>query len=228
MKRSLLERLYRTPVGRLMSSVARAWARLHRPFMVYGYYDHGSKSFRKYTRISSDVVILNERELSVGEDVWVWHHTILDATEGLTIGDGCQIGAWVGIFTHGSENSIRLLGKQFVHIHNTERMGYSRSRVEIGAYTFIGAGSVVLPGVTLGRGCLIAAGTLLTKSVPDYSIVAGVPGRIKGSTLETDERFFREQDYSSTYYDAEALQEIRNRLKESEEHAHQSENGGSD
>jgi len=226
MKRSLLERLYRSPAGRLMSSVARGWARLHRPFMVYGYYDHGSKSFRKYTRMSSDVVILNERKLSVGEDVWVWHHTILDATEGLTIGDGCQIGAWVGIFTHGSENSIRLLGRQFVHIHNSERQGYTRGSVSIGAFSFIGAGAVILPEVTIGQGCLIAAGTLVNKSVPDYSIVAGVPGKIRGSTLETDERFFREFDFSSTYYDADALMKITDGLQGREELPDRPENSG--
>ena len=91
--------------------------------MVYGYWDPGSRCFRKFVRMSSTVTIMNRSKLYVGNDVWVWHHSILDATDGIQIGEGCQIGAWVGIFTHGSENSIRLLGSRFVHIPNTEHPG---------------------------------------------------------------------------------------------------------
>lgn len=206
---SFVEWMYRSPLGRLMSCIARLWGRVHRPFMVYGYYDYGARTFRKYTRISSTVVIMNERRLSVGNGVWVWHHSILDATEGLIIEDGCQVGAWVGIFTHGSENAARLLGPQFVHIHNTKRKGYTRGSVKVGAYTFIGAGSVILPGVTIGKGCLIGTGTVVNKDVPDFSIVVGNPGQIKGSTIELDKKKFRDHDYSDTYFDAAALETIR-------------------
>ena len=54
----LVERMYRSPLGRVMSGVARLWGRLHRPFMVYGYHDLGARTFRKYTRMSSTVVIM--------------------------------------------------------------------------------------------------------------------------------------------------------------------------
>ena len=133
----------------------------------------------------------------------------MDATEGLIIEEGCQIGAWVGIFSHGSENAIRLLGAQFVQIPNAQRKGYTRGSVKIGAYTFIGAGSVLLPGVTIGKGCLIGAGTLVIKDIPDYSIVIGSPGQIKGSTLDQDKRFFQDFDFSGTYYDQDALEQIK-------------------
>jgi len=208
----LLERMYRSPLGRVMSIVAHAYAKLHQPFMVYGYYDYGSRSFRKYTRMSSTVTIMNERDLFVGDYVWVWHYSILDATEGLVLEEGCQIGAWVGIFTHGSENSIRLLGRHFVYIPNTERRGYTRGSVKIGAYSFIAAGSVVLPGVTIGKGCLIGTGTLVTKDIPDYSIVVGRPGQVKGSTIELDKKHFQDYDFSDTYYDPQALASIKNGL----------------
>ena len=189
-----------------------AYARFHKPFMVYGFIDPATRRFRKYTRISSSVHIMNRKALTIGDDVWVWHHTILDATEGLVIEDGVQIGAWVGIFTHGSEYSIRLLGKQFVHIPNTKRKGYTRGAVRIGAYSFVGAGSVILPGVQIGKGCLIGTGTVVTKDVPDYSIVVGQPGKVKGSTIDIDQRKFQEEDFSDTYYDTEALKLIKEKL----------------
>jgi len=158
--------------------------------------------------MSSTVTIMNRSKLYVGNDVWVWHHSILDATEGLQIGEGCQIGAWVGIFTHGSETSIRLLGSRFVHIPNTERPGYTRGPVKIGAYTFVGAGSVILPGVTVGKGCLIGTGTLVAQDVPDHSVFVGWPGKVRGSTIDLDRRQFHKMDYSATYYDQDALAKI--------------------
>ncbi len=44
----------------------------------------------------------------------------------------------------------------------------------------LGSGSVILGGVTLGKECLIGAGAVVTKEVPDYAIVTGVPGKITG------------------------------------------------
>lgn len=208
----LLEQMYRSPLGRVMSEVVQLLARLQRPFMVYGYRDQVSRQFRKYTRMSSTVAIMSPSKLAVGDHVWVWHHSILDATEGLIIEEGCQIGAWVGIFTHGSEISIRLLGQTFINIPNSERIGYSRGNVRIGAYTFVGAGSAILPGVTIGKGCLIGAGALVTKTVPDYSIVVGSPGQIKGSTIDLDSRYFADHDFSETYYDSTALASIKQKL----------------
>jgi acetyltransferase-like isoleucine patch superfamily enzyme len=208
----LLEKMYRSPLGRIMSMVASGYGKLQRPFMVYGFRDPVSGSFRKYTRMSSSVFINCRETLSVADKVWVWHYSILDAAEGLTLEEGCQIGAWVGLFTHGSEIAIRLLGPRFVDIHNTQRAGYTRGAVRIGAYTFVGAGSSVLPGVNVGKGCLIGAGSLVTKDVPDYSIVVGSPAQVKGSTVDLDKKFFKDDDFSDTYYDKQALSLIQQKL----------------
>jgi acetyltransferase-like isoleucine patch superfamily enzyme len=180
--------------------------------MVYGHYDRKNRKFQKFTRVSSSAIIMNRNALSLGNHVWVWHYSILDATEGLVINEGCQIGAWVGIFTHGSENSIRLLGEEFVNIPNTERLGYTRGSVEIGKYTFVGARSIILPGVTIGKGCLIGAGTLVADDVPDYSIVVGSPGQVRGKTYKLDKKYFGQYDFSATYYDNAALELLRDEL----------------
>ena len=204
-----IERLYRSPIGILMSMGGHLYANLHQPFMIYGYRDPDTRVFRKYTRISSTTVILNKSKLLLADHVWVWHYSVLDATEGLTIDEGCQIGAWVGIFTHGSQNSIRLLGRKYVDIPFTQRKGYTRGSVKIGAYTFIGAGSMVLPGVTIGKGCLIGAGTLVTKDIPDYSIVTGTPGQVMGSTIDLDRKYFDDPEIVKTYYEQSLLNAIR-------------------
>jgi acetyltransferase-like isoleucine patch superfamily enzyme len=181
--------------------------------MIYGYVDGHTGEFRKYTRISSSAVVMSPNKLSIGEDVWVWHHSIIDATEGIEIGDGVQIGAWVGVFSHGSERAVRLLGSRFVHIHNSRRAGYTRGSVKIGAYSFVAAGAVILPGVSIGKGCLIGAGALVNRNVPDFAIVLGNPGEIRGSTLDLDARAFKSGDFSSTYYDGDALEAVLARVE---------------
>jgi acetyltransferase-like isoleucine patch superfamily enzyme len=208
----ILERMYRSTFGRVMSFVARKVDWMNEPVMVYGYYDYPSGSFRKYTRMSNTVKIMNRKSLSVGDHVWVNHYSILYASQGLIIEEGCQIGPWVGILTHGSEDSIRLLGRDYVHIPYNERKGYNRGSIKIGAYTLVGAKSIILPGAKIGKGCLIAAGTIVTKDIPDYAIVIGSPGEIKGNTIERDKKFFKDGDFFESYYDSQALAMVKQSL----------------
>ena len=212
----LMEKLYRSPLGWAMSKVARLTFSYAKPRMIYGFEDPATGVFRKYTRMSNTVELLSPKRLAIGDHVWVWHHTILDATEGVTIGEGAQIGASVGVFTHGSENAIRLLGPKFIDIPNKERRGYTRGAVTIGQYTFVGAGSVVLPGVTLGKGSLVAAMSLVNRSFPDYAIIRGQPAKKVGDTREVDRRYLDGGDFDDTYYDPEALEHVRQSIDEME------------
>ncbi len=176
--------------------------------MVYGYRCRVDGKFRKMTRISSSTVIMNKRNLQIGDNVWIWHYSIIDATNKVQIGEGCQIGAWVGIFTHSSHIAIRLYGgESYIRTPQSERKGYVNGEVSIGAYSFIGARAAVMPGVSIGKGCLIAAGTLVNKSVPDFSIVAGSPGVVKGSTKDLDKEFFTNKLVRENYFDRQTISE---------------------
>jgi acetyltransferase-like isoleucine patch superfamily enzyme len=50
--------------------------------------------------------------------------------------------------------------------------------VRIGAHADIGVNAVVLPGVTIGKGAIVGAGAVVTRDVPPYAVVAGVPARL--------------------------------------------------
>jgi acetyltransferase-like isoleucine patch superfamily enzyme len=50
--------------------------------------------------------------------------------------------------------------------------------VRIGSGSFLGIRAVVLPNVNIGRGCVIGAGSVVTRDIPDYSVAAGVPARV--------------------------------------------------
>jgi acetyltransferase-like isoleucine patch superfamily enzyme len=58
-----------------------------------------------------------------------------------------------------------------------DEQGIGTKPVVIGDDVWIGANAVILPGVTIGRHVVVAAGAVVTKDVPDYSLVAGVPAK---------------------------------------------------
>ena len=55
-------------------------------------------------------------------------------------------------------------------------------KIKIGDHSFIGYYALIMPGVQIGERCVVGAGSVVTKSVPDNSVVAGNPARLLGST----------------------------------------------
>jgi acetyltransferase-like isoleucine patch superfamily enzyme len=106
----------------------------------------------------------------IGSDVGLSGTTIC-ADQEITIGDNCMIGADVMICDtdfHSADPIGRRYGTANV----------SCSPVSIEANVFIGARTVVLKGVTIGRNSVIGAGSVVTSSIPENSIAAGNPCRV--------------------------------------------------
>jgi len=197
----MLREIYLSPAGRIISLIMRVVAYLKQPFMVYGYRDKVSGKFRKLTRISSSVVLGDAHNISIGDNVWIWHHSIVDGSNGVSIGEGCQIGAWVGIFTHGSQVSVRLYGNKYINTNKEDRKGYTRAGVKIGQYAFIGAGATIMPGVSIGNGALVAAGAIVSCDVPDFGIARGSPAKVVGDVRKLDEKYWNDSDLHDLYFD---------------------------
>ena len=71
------------------------------------------------------------------------------------------------------------------HTHNIDRtdipmgdQGSLVAKVTIGNDVWIGMRSIIMPGVKIGNGAVIGAGAIVTKDVPDYAIVGGVPAKV--------------------------------------------------
>lgn len=102
--------------------------------------------------------------ISIGKDTIIGDRCFLDGRDTLTIGDHVDIASQVLIYN--SEHDIQ---DQFF----TPTYG----QVTIEDYVFIGPRAIILPGVTIGKGAVIAAGAVVTKDVEPNTVVGGVPAK---------------------------------------------------
>ena len=113
-----------------------------------------------------------ESYLSIGTDTYIGEGNNIRAAGGqIRIGANCLISQHVTIVaSNHNMKPDQLIKKQ----------GWSKDNnfVVINDDVWIGAGSIVLPGITIGTGAVIAAGSVVTKNVEEYAIVAGNPAKI--------------------------------------------------
>ena len=113
------------------------------------------------------------RNIVIGQDSIIGEGVVLDGRDLLTIGNHVDIASEVMIYN--SEHNV-----------NDESFVATNSPVKIEDYVFIGPRVIVLAGVTIGRGAVIGAGAVVTKDVPPYAIVGGVPAKIIGERRNKD------------------------------------------
>jgi maltose O-acetyltransferase len=105
--------------------------------------------------------------VSIGEDTIIGDRIFLDGRAKLTIGSHVDIASEVMIYN--SEHDM-----------NAEDFHAIVAPVEIHDYVFIGPRAIILPGVTIGEGAVVAAGAVVTKDVPAFAFVGGVPAKVIG------------------------------------------------
>jgi acetyltransferase-like isoleucine patch superfamily enzyme len=112
----------------------------------------------------------------IGAGTWIGPQAYLDARD-LVIGE--NVGWGPGAKVLGSEHTGRPLEVPII------RTDLVIAPVRIGAGADIGVNAVILPGVTVGRGAIVGAGAVVTRDVPEFAKVAGVPARVVGWRAET-------------------------------------------
>jgi galactoside O-acetyltransferase len=102
----------------------------------------------------------------------------LDVVESFTLGDDVLVAAEVYIADHDSHHSDWSLRANDHHARREGRKDWSlvpRAPVRIEDKAWIGRRAMVLKGVTIGEGAIVAAGSVVTRDVPPWTVVAGVP-----------------------------------------------------
>lgn len=111
-----------------------------------------------------------ETPLIIGKESYIGMNSILNgyAAE-LSIGENVSIAQNVNIMTDSGPNASEKLQRIFPVI---------TGKVRIGNHCWIGASSIIMPNVTLGEYCVVAAGSFVKDSFPDYSIIGGTPAKL--------------------------------------------------
>lgn len=118
-------------------------------------------------RIYEGFHIRHPKGISIENGVSIGPHVLLDGRKGLHIGKNTVIAYEAIIWTLN-------------HDYNDTNFCCKGAPVSIGAYAWICSRAIILPGVNIGEGAIVASGAIVTKDVLPYTIVAGIPARIIG------------------------------------------------
>ena len=132
--------------------------------------------------------------IEVGRNFFAnYNCTMLDVAK-ITIGDNCFMASNVAVYTAGHP----------IHPDSRNSMYEYGIPVTIGDNVWIGGNTVICPGVTIGSNCVIGAGSVVTRDIPDWSVAAGNPCRVIRKITDEDKRFY----YKNIPFDDEAWNDI--------------------
>ena len=124
--------------------------------------------------------------ITIGNNVYINHGCFLSGEGGLYIGEKVLIGPYVMLLSGGHE------------IDNMESIydsALTSDSIYVSDGSWIGAGAKILAGVKLGKGCVVASGAVVTKNVPDYAVVSGVPAKIRRFRKHSGYSFIKQMLY---------------------------------
>jgi acetyltransferase-like isoleucine patch superfamily enzyme len=124
----------------------------------------------RFKQKGKGVIVKGGDGLTVGHHVYLSDYVWINAAGGVTIGNDVNVG--VGVIIHSANHRYRD-PSQLIRLQ-----GHDFKPVTIGSDVWIGARAIILPGVTVGEGAVVAAGAVVTKDVEPYAVVAGVPAAI--------------------------------------------------
>ena len=131
-----------------------------------------------------------------GNDISIGSDSLFMCTRArITIGDHVMFGPKVTVITGSHRTDI--VGKYMKSVTEAEKRPEDDLDVLLEGDNWIGANVTILKGVTIGRGAVVAAGAVVTKDVPPYSIVGGVPAKVikmrfDEETIEKHESLLKE------------------------------------
>lgn len=192
----------RAPSG--LSRLVRHWANAawrlgFGPRMLYGW-RAADGAWLAHTRICRSTRVEAPARLDIGDHVYIGPFNLVDASGGLVIGEGVQVTSHCALLTHSSHASLRIAGRRYWG--DADPPAFRRAATHIGAYSFIGAHSVVMPGSRIGRGVIVRAFSYVDGDVPDFAIVGGQPAAIIGDARSLDAAWLSQHPEDRPAYEA--------------------------
>jgi acetyltransferase-like isoleucine patch superfamily enzyme len=149
-------------------------------------------SLRKVAKVGRKAVVLgrptiNATDLEVGDEFKIWsghRQTLISGWGRIRIGDRVFVNCGtvlISVLAVEIGNDVALANEVYImdsNSHGVEGREHVEAPVRIGDGSWLGARAMVLPGVTIGRRVVVAAGAVVTRDVPDDVLVAGNPARV--------------------------------------------------
>ena len=200
----ILTTLYRLSFFYLRGMIQRLYFKRSSGWVLVG--KGASIRYARHLSVGRDFIVedyaevncMTYRGIIAGDRVTIGNHAIIRPTniygsaigEGLKIGNNSSIGPYSYIGCSGFieiGDNVMMSPRVSIYAENhlfdnpdlsIKEQGVKREFVKIEDDCWIAANTVILAGVTIGRGSVIAAGSVVTKDVPPYSIVGGVPAKV--------------------------------------------------
>lgn len=123
-----------------------------------------------HSALFDDVILAGVGEVHIGDRSTIGHNSVLVSRERIQIGNDCMLAAFCYVLDvdHEFADPQKPIPQQGLRI----------KPVIVGNDVWVGAGTFILRGVTIGDGAVVAANSVVTEDVPPYSVVAGSPARV--------------------------------------------------
>lgn len=139
----------------------------------FGEYTVLANSLRQFganVRLDDGVLLIQPENITIGDEVFIGRNTIFHAYAPINIGSHTVIAAGCKLISanHRFDDLNTPINDQ----------GHDYKSIILEDDVWLGYGVIVLPGVHLGKGCVVGAGSVVTKSFEPYSVLAGVPAKL--------------------------------------------------
>jgi acetyltransferase-like isoleucine patch superfamily enzyme len=121
--------------------------------------------FRRGVAVFGNFTVVHPAGVKLGRNCAINHGVFMLGRTGIEIGDDVVLSAGCMLIDASLET------------RGTENRGYVEKPIRILDGAWVGAGAIILPGVTLGRQCVVGAGSVVTSDVADFTVVAGNPAK---------------------------------------------------